>query len=139
MKIALPVAFLLMGFLGKASGQLLVTEVMADPEQVTDANGEWIEVFNNSIFPLDLTGWTINIYDGGLSTNTISNFPAVTIPAQSYYVIGRSKDRNIDGNVPVDMVVTGTLISSTNFAIYLITPTLSASSLILRFRPLCTH
>jgi hypothetical protein len=45
-----------------------------------------------------------------------------TIAAQSYYVIGRSKDRSINGNVTVDMVIMGTLISSTDFLTNLFPP-----------------
>jgi hypothetical protein len=36
--------------------QLLITEIMADPSQVSDSSGEWIEVFNAGPKPADLRG-----------------------------------------------------------------------------------
>jgi hypothetical protein len=35
-------------------GGILITEVMYDPSALTDANGEWFEIYNNTIKPVNL-------------------------------------------------------------------------------------
>jgi hypothetical protein len=40
----LALAFLLLGFVGKASGQWVISKIMAAPEEVADAYGELIEI-----------------------------------------------------------------------------------------------
>jgi hypothetical protein len=47
------------------SGAILVTEVAADPAGSGD---EYVEITNCSSGPVDLTGWTITIYDSGSVT-----------------------------------------------------------------------
>jgi hypothetical protein len=40
-----------------AAGELLVTEIMYNSSEDTDV--EWIELYNNTLDPLDLTGWYV--------------------------------------------------------------------------------
>ncbi len=69
-----------------SSSTLLISEVLYDPLG-TEPNEEWIEVFNNTALPMELTGWTIS---DNLSTDVIS--PTVTIPAGGCMVIAASED-----------------------------------------------
>jgi hypothetical protein len=41
------------------AGNLLITEVMADPNAVADAAGEWFEIYNNATFPININGLII--------------------------------------------------------------------------------
>jgi hypothetical protein len=38
------------------AGELVIHEIMIDPQAVPDAVGEWVEIYNDSGFTLDLTG-----------------------------------------------------------------------------------
>lgn len=72
---------------GRKAGDLVITEVMADPEG-TDTGKEWIEVFNTLGTPLDLKGIVISYKDtdgSGLKSHTIR---AGTVPARSYFAMG---------------------------------------------------
>ncbi|MEW6430859.1 MAG: lamin tail domain-containing protein [Myxococcota bacterium] len=72
---------------GRKAGDLVITEVMADPEG-TDTGKEWIEVFNTLGTPLDLKGIVISYKDtdgSGLKSHTIR---AGTVPARSYFALG---------------------------------------------------
>jgi hypothetical protein len=69
-----------------SSSTLLISEVLYDPLG-TEPNEEWIEVFNNSASPMELTNWTIS---DNLSTDVIS--PTVTIPAGGCMVIAASSE-----------------------------------------------
>ena len=40
-------------------GAIVITEIMKNPEVVTDGEGEWVEVYNASDEPIDLQGWTL--------------------------------------------------------------------------------
>ncbi len=71
-------------------GQVLITEFMADPSQVTDSRGEWVEIKNISHEEIDLTGWDI---DG----STISG--NLVMPSQSSAVICRNLDTAQNGGV----------------------------------------
>ena len=44
------------------SGDLLISEVMANPAAVSDSNGEWFELFNASLHSIDLNGLTISCF-----------------------------------------------------------------------------
>lgn len=43
-----------------AAAQLLLTEVMYNPNQCDDSDGEWVEVYNNAEEAVDLTTWKLN-------------------------------------------------------------------------------
>jgi hypothetical protein len=47
-----------------AAGDVVITEVMADPTRVPDANGEWFELYNRTSTTFDLDGLTVRD-DGG--------------------------------------------------------------------------
>ena len=55
----------------QSPGDVIVTEVMQDPAFVTDANGEWFEIYNSTASPIDLQGWIMK--DNGTNTHTISS------------------------------------------------------------------
>lgn len=44
---------------GEPTGQVVIREFLADPRQVPDAEGEWIEVVNVAPVRLDLSGWSL--------------------------------------------------------------------------------
>lgn len=64
---------------------------------------EWIELYNNTDAPLDLTGWTLGATDGtpGISLQG-------TIPAQGYFLLERQDDDTIS-DLPADLIYAGAL------------------------------
>ena len=79
-------------------GDILVTEIMADPVAVTDATGEWFEVYNTSDYDLNLIGWKFKADDGD-SFTVQSNFK---VKAGKHRVMGVEKDESLNGGVSVD-------------------------------------
>lgn len=77
---------------------LFVTEYQPDPTAVSDANGEWFEVFNATDAPIDLNGWVIKDVGGNL--HVIRN-PAAIVPARGHFVFGPNANMGTNGNVPV--------------------------------------
>lgn len=73
--------------LGRVQGDLVITEVMIDPEG-TDTGGEWIEFFNTLGTPLDLKGLTLYVRDTDGSGAKTHPIRAGTAPARGYFVVG---------------------------------------------------
>lgn len=68
-----------------------------------DANDEWIELYNNTDTPIDLTGWTLQAADG-----TPGITLAGTMPAHDYFLLERTDDSTIP-DIPADQIYTGAL------------------------------
>lgn len=64
---------------------LIITEIMRDPEHVSDTIGEWFEVYNPNDFPVDLQGWIIRDHD----TNYHVIGDSVAVAPRGYAVLGR--------------------------------------------------
>lgn len=83
-------------------GSIIISEIMIDPNAVGDANGEWIELYNNNTVDIALTNWTLT--DAGGESYTI---PAITILAGDFLVLGIDNAPGTNGNLTVDQLYTG--------------------------------
>jgi hypothetical protein len=83
------------------AGQLVISEILADPAAVTDANGEWFEVYNRAAGALQLGGLSVTI---GTGTGTFTITTALSMPAGAYFVFGRNGDTTVNGNVAMNVV-----------------------------------
>ncbi len=81
-------------------GDVVITEIMQNPAAVSDANGEWIELYNSTGAPIDLEGWTIG--DGAAESHTIQAGGSGVIPASGFFVMGRFSDVTQNGGVALD-------------------------------------
>ena len=85
--------------------KILITEVMQNPSDVTDANGEWFEIYNYGTSTVNINGYVIK--DGGSDSHTINNGGALNIAAGSFLVLGINSTVSSNGGVPVDYQYTG--------------------------------
>lgn len=69
-----------------AYGDLLITEIMSNPTALSDTEGEWFEIYNNSDQSIDLQNLILGRDD--LNRHTITD-PIVLLPG-SYVVLERS-------------------------------------------------
>ena len=84
-----------------APGVVFVTEFMANPSAVNDAEGEWFELYNSrSDVGVDINGWTIR--DEGSNNHVINNGAPLIIPSLGFLVLGKVADSETNGGVPVD-------------------------------------
>ncbi len=67
------------------------------------SSDEWIELYNNTVSAVDLTGWTLNAADGtpGIALSG-------SIPANGYFLLERTDDNTVPG-VTADLLYTGAL------------------------------
>lgn len=89
------------------SGDIVITEIMQNPSAVSDADGEWFEIYNSTFVSIDLNGWVIS--DNGSNTHTIDNGGPLTIEPKSYMVLGVNADNATNGGITVDYEYGGTI------------------------------
>jgi VCBS repeat-containing protein len=68
--------------------RIVITEIMFNPAVVSDADGEWFEVYNAGAAPVDLNGWTIRI--GGNSIVVDSPTPLLIGPGDFFVFAANS-------------------------------------------------
>ncbi len=81
-----------------AQADIIITEILCDPMEVSDNYGEWFELYNSGASAVDMTGWTISD-DGGQSYT----FAAISIEAGEFLVAGISGNMSLNGHVEVDI------------------------------------
>lgn len=84
--------------LGANALDVIISEV-AWGGTAANANDEWIELYNTTNVPIDLSGWTLSTID--LTPNIILTGP---IPANGYYLIECTDDGTIS-NVVADFII----------------------------------
>lgn len=89
---------------GLAVGDLVVTEIMANPGVVSDTVGEWFEIYNASDHAVDLLDLEIAHMSG--AGIRVSN--TVVVPADGFAVLGNSISSELStGGYPIDYVYSG--------------------------------
>ncbi|WP_422104219.1 HYR domain-containing protein [Winogradskyella sp.] len=98
-----------------ATGDVVISEIMQNPSDVGDANGEYFEIYNTENILLNLKGWTIS--DSGTDTHQITT--DLLIEADSFIVLGINDDSATNGGVDVDYEYSGITMDNTSDEIIL--------------------
>jgi uncharacterized repeat protein (TIGR01451 family) len=107
----------------KAQVKVVINEVLSNPGgTITDASGEWFELYNAGQLPVDLQGFRINDYASS-NVEGCNVFPctrpyhliasSLTIAAGGYAALGNTTNTTNNGGVPVDYAY-GTALSLVN-------------------------
>ncbi len=78
-----------------AANQVLITEFMADPDQFSDATGEWIEIHNPTNSPIAVDGLVLKTQSG--SSGTIAGVSV--LQPKAYALLGRGSAATFQGCV----------------------------------------
>jgi len=87
-------------------GDIIITEIMQNPNAVNDNLGEYFEVYNTTSTAIDMVGWEIVDL-----TNANENFTIVSsviVPANGYAVFVASSDSTTNGGITPDYTYNGT-------------------------------
>ena len=79
-------------------GDLIVTEIMQNPSNVSDTNGEYFEVYNTTGSDIDMLGFVIS--DADNDSHVIN--ASVMVPANGFVVFGRNAEFAQNGGVVVN-------------------------------------
>ncbi|NUO48363.1 MAG: lamin tail domain-containing protein [Polyangiaceae bacterium] len=100
-------------------GDLIITEIMNNPNEVLDEDGEWFEIHNTTAAPIDLNGFTI--YHGTSGTPHVVTTSFV-VAGGDYAVIGVNADMATNGGVTVDYEIPELTLTNTTDYIGLESP-----------------
>lgn len=81
---------------------LLITEIMANPNAVTDTKGEWFEIYNPSNDVFDFNGITLS--DNGSNSHLITGSTNLIINPGEYFVFGKNSNTLQNGGYIADYV-----------------------------------
>ncbi|MFC1789876.1 lamin tail domain-containing protein [Patescibacteria group bacterium] len=88
--------------LALSPGDLVINEIMKDPQAVSDTYGEWFEIYNSTPEAIDLQ--TLVIKDLGTNDFTITGPNPILIPGFGYFILGRNGEPSQNGGLTVDYV-----------------------------------
>jgi hypothetical protein len=77
-------------------GDVIITEVMADPDRVADNLGEYVEVWSQR--DVDLNG--VTLANEGTGMSTVTSATCVQLASGSYGLFVRSEDASQNGGLP---------------------------------------
>ncbi len=80
------------------AGDVIFTEVMMDPDEVSDSDGEWIEIHNTTSNDIDLIGWKVKGSDGDKFTVA----DRTVVSAGGYAVLGTNSSTATNGGVALN-------------------------------------
>jgi beta-lactamase superfamily II metal-dependent hydrolase len=92
------------------SGQIVINEVMVDPNLVADTDGEWIEIHNRGTSAVNIQGWTLASNND--ASQTIGS--SVSIPAGGYVVLARNGNGTLNGGVTEDYAYSTLTLANTS-------------------------
>ena len=97
--------------------ELYITEVMANPSQVSDSNGEWFELYNPTNEAVSLNGITLS--DNGANSHLINNPAPLLVDPGQYFVLGKNANELTNGGYSVDYQYSGFTLGNTDDEIIL--------------------
>lgn len=92
-------------------GDIIISEVMANPDAVLDAAGEWFELHNLTGNSLNLDGLTLS--DKGSDLHVINSGDSLIIDPFGFLVLGRNGNQATNGGYQADYVYSGFTMSNT--------------------------
>jgi len=90
------------------AGDLVFSEFMPDPVQVSDAAGEWVEIYNTSGGLLDLGGF--ELHDDGTDSHIIQG--PLPIAAGGRVVLARNEETASNGGIVADYEYSGFVLEN---------------------------
>ncbi len=90
-------------------GDLIVNELMINPKNSSDTNGEWIELRNLSSKDLQLMGLQVSDAEG----DSFTVATPLTLPPLGFVVLGRNATADMNGGYAPDYVFTGFTLANT--------------------------
>jgi len=97
-----------------ALGDLVITEIHADPDAVSDNVGEWFEIHSLASAEFHLNGVKLGKDPEVAALETIAGADCIVIAPGSYSLIANNVDETLNGGLPGEAIVWDTNIALTN-------------------------
>lgn len=96
--LLLPIIFLIaLPVCAQSAGDVVISEIMPDPDNAPDGDGEYIELYNATSSDLSLQDWTLVVDGTGNDEN--DQLDDVTIPAKGFAVLCVNDDPTANGGL----------------------------------------
>ena len=99
-----------------AAGDLVITEFISNPAAVTDASGEWFEIYNPTATAFELRGLVVR--DDGANEFTVGE--SLIIQPGALLIFGTNGDQATNGGAPVDFAYSGFTLANASDEIELV-------------------
>ncbi len=103
--------------LGWAQGDLVITEIMANPQAVSDPRGEWFELINMAEEVRYLNGMAVVLASG--DEHLLVSEELLAVEPGEYFLIGNNADVETNGRVELDYAIDGLLLGNESDSITL--------------------
>jgi len=100
--------------------ELVVNEIMVDPQSVSDTHGEYLEIYNPGSTEADLNGWAIA--DLGGDYHVIQSPEPLMVSPSSYFVLARDSSSATNGGFSVDYQYSSFTLSNSSDEVILFNP-----------------
>ena len=110
--ILILMAFLTSLSYGQNVGDVIITEIMQNPNAVSDGDGEWFEVYNTTNSEINLKNWILS--DDNSDTEKIEIPTDLLIPIGGFLFFARNGDASVNGRLPTPDFIYGSSISLGN-------------------------
>ena len=90
------------------AGELVINEIMQDPDVPADKYGEWIELYNATDHPIDINGCVLS--DNGTDSHIIDS--SVIIASHGYSVLANEGNESLNGGLNEDYVYSGVALAN---------------------------
>ncbi|GEM_PF-5196395 len=100
--------------------QIVINEVMCDPEAVPDSKGEWVELYNSSDSSINLAGWTLR--DSGRDRHIIEPDSDLVVLPAGFVVLGRNADSTENGGYRTHYTYSNFLLSNDEDEVVIVDP-----------------
>ena len=106
-----------------AEGDLLITEIMVNPQSVADPLGEWFEVLNMSGETRYLNGLILVVGSGG-QEHVVTSDELLVLEPDALFVFGNNGDFDTNGEVVIDYAYDGLTLGNESDDLSIHTPEL---------------
>ncbi len=101
------------------SGDIIITEFMANPFIVSDTRGEWIELFNGSNKDLLMNGLILS--DNGSNSHQIWSDVSIILKPGQYFLLARNDNPAENGGIQPDYIYSNFTLGNSEDEIILMT------------------
>lgn len=89
---------------------IVITEIMQNPDELRDTEGEWFEIYNAGSFHVNLSGWTI--VDDKTDSHVISPFNPLFIAPGQVLVFCQNANETENGDFSCDYVYKSVILDN---------------------------
>jgi len=104
-----------------ALSSIVINEFVVDPQRDWDrsttigSNDEWVELYNNGLIDVDITGWNLNLIDASNATQILSG---IIFVGQYFLILNPLGSQQINGGQLILYNNTGGMVDSVTYGNY---------------------